>query len=65
MNPAKNKVWDSEPESRSSFAGDSFWVGILLSNLGPAMNKMLVAVLATACAVNVACLFGHLSSVAG
>ncbi len=29
------------------------------------MNKMLVAVLLTACAVNMACLFGHLSSVAG
>jgi hypothetical protein len=24
MNPAKNKVWDSRPESRSCFAGDSF-----------------------------------------
>jgi hypothetical protein len=29
------------------------------------MNKMLVAALAAACAVNVACLFGHLSGVAG
>jgi hypothetical protein len=29
------------------------------------MNKMLVAVLLTACAVNMACLFGHLSAVAG
>jgi hypothetical protein len=28
----------------------------------PAMNKMLVAVLLTACAVNMACLFGHLSA---
>lgn len=29
------------------------------------MTKMLVAVLLTACAVNVACLFGHLSGMAG
>jgi hypothetical protein len=29
------------------------------------MNKMLVAGLFTACAVNMACLFGHLSGVAG
>jgi hypothetical protein len=29
------------------------------------MNKMLVAVLAAACAVNLVCLLGHLSSVAG
>jgi hypothetical protein len=34
-------------------------------SLEPAMNKMLVAVLVTACAVNMACLFGHLASVAG
>ena len=33
--------------------------------LEPAMNKMLVAGLLTACAVNLACLFGHLSGVAG
>jgi ABC-type dipeptide/oligopeptide/nickel transport system permease subunit len=33
--------------------------------LEPAMNKLLVGVLATACAVNMACLFGHLSAVAG
>jgi hypothetical protein len=31
----------------------------------PAMNKMLVAALLTACAVNMACVFGHLSGVAG
>jgi hypothetical protein len=29
------------------------------------MNKMLAAALLTACAVNVACLFGHLGCVAG
>jgi hypothetical protein len=29
------------------------------------MNKMLVAVLLTACAVNMACLFGHLGGFAG
>jgi hypothetical protein len=29
------------------------------------MNKMLVAGLLTACAVNMACLVGHLSGVAG
>jgi hypothetical protein len=33
--------------------------------LEPVINKMLVAVLLTACAVNMACLFGHLSGVAG
>jgi hypothetical protein len=33
--------------------------------LEPAMNKLLVAVLVTACAVNVACLLGHLGNVAG
>ena len=31
----------------------------------PAMNKMLVAILLTACAVNMACLFGYLSGVTG
>jgi hypothetical protein len=34
-------------------------------SLEPAMIKMLVAVLMTACVVNVACLLGHLSNVAG
>jgi hypothetical protein len=29
------------------------------------MNKMLVAVLLIACAVNMACLFGHLGGVGG
>jgi hypothetical protein len=29
------------------------------------MNKWLVGALVTACAVNMACLFGHLSAVAG
>jgi hypothetical protein len=29
------------------------------------MNKMLVAILLTACAVNMACLLGHLSGAAG
>jgi hypothetical protein len=29
------------------------------------MNKMLVAILLTACAVNMACLLGHLSGGAG
>jgi hypothetical protein len=29
------------------------------------MNKMLVAGLLTACALNMACLFGYLSGVAG
>jgi hypothetical protein len=29
------------------------------------MNKVLVAGLLTACAVNMACLFGHLTGVAG
>jgi hypothetical protein len=29
------------------------------------MNKMLVAILLTACAVNMACLLGHLSGTAG
>jgi hypothetical protein len=29
------------------------------------MSKVLVAGLLTACAVNMACLFGHLSGVAG
>jgi hypothetical protein len=29
------------------------------------MNKMLMAVLLTACAVNMTCLFGQLSGVAG
>ena len=33
--------------------------------LEPAMNKFLVGALVTACAVNMACLFGHLSGVAG
>jgi hypothetical protein len=28
--------------------------------LEPAMNKLLVVALVTACAVNVVCLFGHL-----
>ena len=37
----------------------------LRRRLEPAMNKMLVAALLTACAVNVACLFGHLGAVAG
>jgi hypothetical protein len=55
MNPGKNKLWDSWPESRSCFAGDSF-----RRFSEPAMTKMLVAVLMTAFAVNVACLLGHL-----
>jgi hypothetical protein len=29
------------------------------------MNKLLVGALVTACVVNMACLFGHLSGVAG
>jgi hypothetical protein len=33
--------------------------------LEPAMNKMLVAALLAACAVNMACLFGHLGGVGG
>jgi hypothetical protein len=32
--------------------------------LEPAMTKLLVAVLITACTVNVACLFSHLQAVA-
>jgi hypothetical protein len=55
MNPPKNKVWDSCAESRSCFAGDSF-----RPLLEPAMNKLLVAVLMTACTVNMACLLSHL-----
>ena len=64
MNPGK-------PEEKTKF-------GTLAPSLGhalrailspafvePAMNKVLVALLATACAVNAACLLGHLTSVAG
>jgi hypothetical protein len=59
MNPPKNKVWDSCAESRPCFAGDSF-----RPLLEPAMNKLLVAVLITACTVNMACLLSHLHAVA-
>jgi hypothetical protein len=53
MNPAKNILWDSRPESRSCFLGDSLWE--------PAMNKILAIALLTACVVNMACLLlGHL-----
>jgi hypothetical protein len=40
-------------------AGDSF-----RPLLEPAMNKLLVAVLMTACTVNMACLLSHLQAVA-
>jgi hypothetical protein len=52
MNPPKNKVWDSAPESRPCFAGDS--------QEGKAMHAMLTVALMAACMINVACVFGHL-----
>jgi hypothetical protein len=41
------------------------WRAILQAILEPAMNIVLVVALATACAVNLACLLGHLGGAAG
>ncbi len=59
MNPGKNNPWDSRPGLSSCFARVSS-SNSCSEVLEPAMYKMLVVALLTACAVNIACLCGHL-----